>query len=119
MNPSDGENGLYIRPAVFGWVGTGKGRNPRAAAPGAALGGVLAAGSVNPNAGTLGWEMPSPSGEGVPAVHGARGDSSQSRLNLGAGSLNAVAHVRLFYLVSEAERVGDCTQEDPAGPRRG
>lgn len=52
-------------------------------------------------------------------MNGARGDSSQSRLNLGAGSLNAVAHVRLLYLVSEAERVDGSAQEDPAGPRRG
>lgn len=86
MKPGAGKKELHTRPAVFSWVGTGRGRDPRAAAQGgysAALGGVLAAGSVNPSAGILGWEMPSPSGEGVRAVRRARGDSSQSRLNLG------------------------------------
>lgn len=63
--------------------------------------------------------MPRPSGEGVPAVHGARGDGLQSGLNLGAGGLSAAAHIRLLYLVSEAERVGGSAWEDPAGPQRG
>lgn len=79
----------------------------------------MAAGSPNPNAGTPGWEMPRPSGEGVPAAYGAGGDSSRSGLNSGAGGLNAVAHVRPPYPASEAERVGGSAREDPAGPRRG
>lgn len=75
----------YVLLYSAGW-GLGKGRIPEQLLQGgnsAALGGVLASGSMNPNAGTLGWEMPSPSGEGVPTVHGARGDSLQSRLNFG------------------------------------
>lgn len=79
----------------------------------------MAAGSLNPNAGTPGWEMPRPSGEGVPAAYGAGGDSSRSGLNLGAGGLNAVAHVRLPCPASEAEGAGGSAREEPAGPRRG
>lgn len=41
----------------------------------------------------------------------ARGGSSPSRLNLGAGTRNAVAHTGLLYLVSEAERVGGSARE--------
>lgn len=63
--------------------------------------------------------MPSTSGEGVPTLCGSRCNSSQIRLNLGAGSLNAVAHIKLLYLMSEAVRVGGSAQKDPAGLWRG
>lgn len=113
-------NYIYVLLYSAGW-GWGKGGISEQLPQGgnsAAFGGVSSAGSMNPNAGSLGWEMPSPSGEGVPVVHKARGDSSQIRLNLGAGSLNAVAHIRLHYLVSEAAKVGGSAQEDLAGPWR-
>lgn len=103
-----------------GW-GQGKGGIPEQMTQGdksAALGGVLAAGTVNPNAGTLGWRCQAQPGR-VPALRGAGGSTSQRCLDLGAGSWNAVAHVRLFCLMSETERVGGSTQEDPAGSRRG
>lgn len=113
----------YVYALLYsaGW-GQGKGGIPEQMTWGdnsAALGGVLAAETVNLNAGTLGWRCQAHNGERVLAVHGAGGNTSQSWLNLGAGSWNAVAHVRLLYMMSEAERVGGSTQEDPAGSRRG
>lgn len=117
MNPGVGGKGLCICPAVFGWVGTGKRRNPRADDPGRQFCCTWSFGSWDCESECWypGVEMPSPSRERVPAMHGAESSISQNWLNLGAGSWNAAAHIRLLYLMSEIERVGGSTQEDPRG----
>lgn len=122
MSPGVGEKGLCICPAVSSWVGTGKGRNPIADDRGRQICCTrrsFGSWDCESECWYPGVEMPSPARKRALAVPGAGGSTSQSCLNLGAGSWNAVAHVRLFYLMCEAERVGGSTQEGPAGSRRG
>lgn len=121
-SPGVGEKGLCICPAVFGWVGTGKGRNPRADDPGrqfCCTRRSFGSWDCESECWHPGAEIPSPAWGRVPAMHGAGGSTSQSCLNLGAVTWNAGAHVRLLCLMTEAERAGGSTQEDPAGSRRG
>lgn len=88
MNPGVGEKWLCICPAVFGWVGTGKRRHPRADDPGrqfCCTWRSFGSWDCESECWYPGVEMPSPSRERVPAMHGAGGSTSQNWLNLGAG----------------------------------